>query len=289
MIVSASRRTDIPRFFAEWFMNRIKGGYCLVPNPYNAKQISRISLTAGDVTALVFWTRFPGQLLDFLPDLDERGYKYYFQYTLTGYGRQIEKNAPPVEQAIDCFKKVSSHVGAERIIWRYDPILFTKGMGTSFHLDNFGRLAKALGGKSLKVVISFMDEYRRTLSAFSREGVEYDGDPLRRPDLCNFLEQLDRLAVSNGFSVETCAESADFSSLGIEHGHCVDERLIGQLTGRCLVYKKDPSQRQACGCMVSRDIGVNNTCPGGCIYCYATHSSKIDCSIHDKSFPAMVK
>ena len=289
MIISVSRRTDIPRFFVPWFMNRIRDGYCLVPNPVYPKQGSRVSLKLKDVTAIVFWTRFPEALLPFLEELDSRRYKYYFQYTITGYGKTYEKNAPSPESTIECFIKLSEHVGPERVIWRYDPIFFTADMDEAFHLSNFESISSKLQGKCEKIVISLLDEYSKTIAAFRKEGIAYSGNPLQRESLPDFLKQLVLIAGDNNMSIETCAELADYGDIGINRGHCIDEKLISKLVNQPLKYKKDPSQRQACGCMVSRDIGVNNTCLGRCIYCYATQQASIGKAVHDKDFPALIK
>ena len=289
MIISVSRRTDIPRFFAPWFMNRIREGYCIVPNPLFPKQMSRVSLKPADVTAIVFWTRYPAQLVPHLPELDNRGYKYYFQYTITGYSKLYEKNAPSLINTITCFNKISEHSGPERIIWRYDPIFFTKEMDEEFHLQNFHSLCTQLGGKTRKIVISFLDEYSKTIAAFNKEGIAYLGNPLERERLAQFLQQLVKIASEKGMKIQTCAELGDYSAIGITRGHCIDEELIEILTDQKMKYKKDPSQRQACGCMVSRDIGVNNTCLGKCIYCYATQQSQIGATVHDEHFPALIK
>lgn len=289
MIISVSRRTDIPRFFVPWFMNRIREGYCLVPNPMYPKQVSRVSLKPKDVTAIVFWTRFPERLIPFLPELDERGYRYYFQYTITGYRTEYEKNAPALERTIDCFIQVSNHVGSERILWRYDPIFFTTDMDESFHIMNFESISNKLAGKCQKIVISFLDEYDKTVAAFKKGGVTYSGNALLREGISDFLRRLVQLAIDRNMTIETCAEIEDYSSLGISRGHCIDEKLIGKLANLPLRYKKDSSQRQACGCMVSRDIGVNNTCLGRCIYCYATQESRIGKQVHDPNFPALIK
>ena len=133
MIISASRRTDIPAFFTEWFMNRVREGYCDVVNPYRADQVSRVLLRAEDVDVIVFITRNARPLLPHLAELDRRGLRYYFQYTLTGYPRQLETNTPAVPDALDTLHRLVEHVGPERLIWRYDPILFTTLTPPAYH------------------------------------------------------------------------------------------------------------------------------------------------------------
>lgn len=270
MIISASRRTDIPRFFAPWFIDRIREGYCLVPNPRNPRQITRISLDPADVTALVFWTRFPEPLLSGLDEIEARGIPYYFQYTITGYPPHYEKNAPALPQTLECFQKIARRIGPERIIWRYDPIFFTKDMDAEWHLANFSRISRALAGHCRQVIISLMDEYRKTLVALREEGIDYAGNPLHHPGLRPFLAALSGIAASCGMTMASCAESTDFAAIGISHAHCIDATLIARLTGKPFAWRKDRSQRPSCGCTVSRDIGTPDTCRGGCIYCYAT-------------------
>ena len=125
MIISASRRTDIPAFYSEWFMNRIRAGYCTMVNPYNRNQVSYVSLQPEDVDVIVFWTKNPLPLIHHLKELDDRGFRYYFQYTLTGYPVSIEPNVPGIDKEIDTFKKLSGLIGPAKVIWRYDPIKST--------------------------------------------------------------------------------------------------------------------------------------------------------------------
>jgi len=270
-------------------MNRIREGYCLVPNPLFPKQITRVSLKPSEVTAIVFWTRYPAQLVPFLEELDSRGYKYYFQYTITGYGKRYEKKSPSLNDTLDCFCKISEYSGPEKIIWRYDPIFFTEEMDEDYHVQNFTTLCSRLKGKCHKIVISFLDEYGKTISAFKKEGIIYLGNPLERASIAQFLQRLVDVARENGMQIQTCAELGDYSALGITRGHCIDEQLIEKITNQNIKYKKDPAQRQACGCMVSRDIGVNNTCLARCVYCYATQQSQIGKAVYDENFPALIK
>ena len=170
MIVSASRRTDIPAFYSEWFMKRVRAGFCTVPNPFNADQVSTVSLLPEDVDALVFWTRNPRPMLRHLNELDERGYDYIFQMTLLDYPRWLETNTPPAETAIATFGAVSEHVGPARIIWRYDPLVFTRTIDAGYHRQKFGELADALHGHTERVVISVVDDYAKTRHRLGRAG-----------------------------------------------------------------------------------------------------------------------
>ena len=142
MIISASRRTDIPAFYAEWMVRRLKEGYCTVANPFNRNQVVRISLKPEDVDAIVFWSRNPRPLMPHLDELDSRGYRYYFQFTILGYPREIDAKSPPAATAVEAFCKLAERLGPKRVIWRYDPIVFSGLTSPAFHEENFRRLAE---------------------------------------------------------------------------------------------------------------------------------------------------
>ena len=137
MIIGASRRTDIPAFYAEWMLHRLRAGYCTVANPYNRNQVSRISLRPEDVDAIVFWTRNPRPLMRYIPELDSQGYRYYFQFTILGYPREIDHKSPPAAAAVQTFRELSERLGPTRVIWHYDPIVFTGLTPPAFHRENF--------------------------------------------------------------------------------------------------------------------------------------------------------
>ena len=154
MIISASRRTDIPNYYSEWFLNRIKEGYLYVRNPMNPCQISKIPLSPELVDCIVFWTKNPEPMLGRLEALKD--YRYYFQFTLTGYGRDIEAGIPHKKNnMIPVFQRLSRMIGKERVIWRYDPILFTDRYTPDYHLSAFEQIAEALQEYTSKCVISF--------------------------------------------------------------------------------------------------------------------------------------
>lgn len=156
-IISASRRTDIPAFYAEWFMNRVRAGYCVYPNPLYPTKSYRVSLLPNDVLGIVFWTRHPAPLIPSLDSLNKAGFTYYFQYTITGYPRSIELRTPPIDVATKTFIELSRQIGPERVIWRYDPIILNRDLGKDWHRDNFSRIADAVGGATMRVVVSVID------------------------------------------------------------------------------------------------------------------------------------
>lgn len=273
MIISASRRTDIPAFFSPWLMDRVREGACLVSNPYNARQHSRVSLLPADVDAFVFWSKNPAPMLSCLDELDQRGFRYVFLFSLNAYSQTLEPNLPPVNQRLETFIALSERLGQRRVIWRYDPIILSTHTPREFHVDAFGRIASALAGHTSRVIVSLLDFYRKTerrLRALDRQGLGLDADAERRPDTRHLLATLRENAASLGMEMFACAEKEDFAPLGIPPARCVDGRLLQDLFGILASMEKDPGQRPACGCVKSRDIGTSNTCRHGCVYCYAT-------------------
>ncbi|MBP3618285.1 MAG: DUF1848 domain-containing protein [Lachnospiraceae bacterium] len=267
MIVSVSRRTDIPSFYSDWFFRRLKEGFVYTKNPMNPKQISRLELSPETVDCIVLWTKNPEPMLDRLSELEP--YPYYFQFTLTSYGKDVEANLPHKKEVlIPVFQRLSEKVGSKRVIWRYDPILFTKRYTPDYHLKAFGQMAKALKGYTEKCVISFVDTYAKNKKQLQALGV-YD---LTREETEAFAKELCDIAGENGMVMASCAEQIDLAHCGIEHNACIDKTLIEEIIGCKLKGARDKNQRGECGCMESIDIGTYHTCWNGCVYCYANHS-----------------
>lgn len=270
MIISASRKTDIPAFFSEWFINRIKDGYVYSRNPINAHQISKIPLAPDVVDCIVFWTKNP---IPIIPMLDElKDYTYYFQFTLTGYGKDMESNLPDKKRKlIPAFKELSDKIGPKRVIWRYDPIAFNEKYTPAYHIRAYSQIADALKGYTEKCVISFIDMYQKIQRNMKEMNIAEASDDT----MYSFSKKLYEIAQTNEMRLATCAEKIDLASLGIEHNACIDGKLIEEICGGALKAKKDSSQRTECQCVESRDIGSYNTCSHGCKYCYANHSAKM--------------
>lgn len=267
MILSVSRRTDIPNYYSEWFYNRIKDGYLYVRNPMNAHQISKIILSPEVVDCIVFWSKNPEPMFSRLEELDD--YSYYFQFTLTGFGNDIERNVPQKkEHMIPVFQKLAGKTGKEKVIWRYDPIIFTDKYTPEYHLKAFEQIARELHGYTSKCVISFVDIYtkiRKNMNAINSYS-------LPEKELTAFAAQIASIARDQDIKVASCAEAIDLSACGIEHNCCIDKELIEQITGCKIQADKDKNQRKECGCVESIDIGTYNTCRNGCAYCYANYS-----------------
>lgn len=272
MIISASRRTDIPAFYSEWFINRIKSGFLLTRNPFNANQVKRVSLLPDDVDAIVFWTRNPKKLLPHLEYLDQLGLRYYFQYTITGYSKTLETNTLYPLKAIDIFKELSVKIGKEKVIWRYDPIILSNVTPIPEHLRLFEKIASLLSGYTNQVVISFADLYKKTETNLDKvDGLEYSDILHNEKELNNLCAGLKEIAEKYKMDITTCAEEVNLKSTGIEHGKCIDDRLIESIFDIKVTNSKDQGQRSECGCVKSIDIGMYNSCLHGCIYCYATY------------------
>lgn len=269
MILSVSRRTDIPNYYSDWFIARIKEGFLYVRNPMNAHQISRIDLSPEVVDCIVFWTKNPANMIEKLEDLKK--YMYYFQFTLTGYGRDVEPNLPNKrEELIPTFKRLSEKIGKERVIWRYDPILISKRYTMNYHLQAFEEIADNLADYTERVVISFVDFYSKTKRNARELGIRQITDE----EMFEVAGKMAQIASKYNLIIETCAEQINLHDIGIQHGSCIDKKLIERLLGCKLIAKKDKNQRAGCGCIESVEVGTYNTCLSGCKYCYANFNDR---------------
>ncbi|MGC0787498.1 DUF1848 domain-containing protein [Pantoea agglomerans] len=286
MIISASRRTDIPAFYTPWFMNRIREGFLLTRNPFNYNQIKRVSLSPSDVDVIVFWTRNPRMLMNHLDELDSRGFRYYFQYTITGYPRVLESSVPRPHRAIETFTELSDRIGRNRVVWRYDPILVSNLVDFNEHKRLFKKIAGMLSGKTNRVVISFADFYKKTERNLNEvSNLVYYDIVNDRDGVVELALWMKEIATEYGMEIESCSEDIDLSTFGIQHGKCIDNRLINDVFDLPVEGKKDNGQRDACGCVKSVDIGSYNTCLHECAYCYATFNKDVVKKNKNKHYP----
>ena len=267
MIISASRRTDIPTYYSEWFFNRLREGYVLVRNPMNARQISRISLSPEAVDGIVFWTKNPVPMLSRLGELEP--YPYYFQFTLTAYGRDVEPNLPGKNGVlIPAFQELSRMAGRERVVWRYDPIFLSDRYTVEYHCRYFRVLAAKLGEYTEKCTVSFLDFYRSTARNMRSLHIREMTAAQQR----EMMERFSEIAGEYGLYIDTCSEAISLEDLGVSHASCVDRERLERIGGYRLKVGRDRNQRKECGCAASVDIGAYDTCGNGCLYCYATDS-----------------
>lgn len=275
MIVSASRRTDIPSYYSEWFFNRIKAGYLCVRNPMNIHQISQINLSPDIVDGIVFWTKNPAPMLERIRELDK--YTYYFQFTLNSYGKDVERNIPSKNDVIiPTFQKLSSLIGRERVVWRYDPILINEHYTIEYHKKYFQILCSKLSKYTEKCTVSFVDLYKTTMRNTKPLNIRILSDE----EILELMSYFYSVAKDEGIYIDTCAEEYDLSSLGIQHAHCIDKQRLERLGNYTLKIGKDKNQRTVCGCIESIDIGMYNTCENGCMYCYANYNPSIAAKNH---------
>jgi len=292
MIISASRRTDVPAFYSDWFIKRLGAGHCHVPNPFNPSQVTIVSLKPEDVEVIVFWTRNASPLFHHLEDLPLKGYRSIFLYTLMNNPRAIDPRCPSPKEALATFKALSDRIGPERVIWRYDPVVFSNATNPDFHKKAYETIAKELRGytgRSIMSVVSLYKKAEKRLAALEEEGIElmecggeaFDG-------LMRFMASVAR---DNGMVLSSCAQDRDLTAHGILPGKCIDDGFMGEVFGVEVNHTKDPFQRKACGCVVSKDIGMYDTCLYGCAYCYATNSfekAKENYRRHDPEAPSLI-
>lgn len=277
MIISASRRTDIPRFHSDWMLGRIREGFVDVRNPMFPTQVSRYSLSPDIVDGIVFWTKDPAPMLSKLDAFSE--YNYYFQFSLTSYGKDVESGLRDKHDLIRTFKELAAKIGPERVMWRFDPILLNGKYSPEYQMRAFTTIATELKGCTEKVTISFIDEYnfggRSIYKSVGTNGVTAEQQN-------SLAERMATVAHECGMAIDTCAEAVDLQRYGIQHARCVDSRVFERI-GDCRLSRlktryeelaKDKAQRKECCCIDSIDIGWPNTCANGCKYCYATTSSE---------------
>ncbi len=268
MIISASRRTDIPSYYSDWFIKRLESGYVLTRNPMNHRQVSKILLSTDTVDCIVFWTKDPSPMLDKLAYLDHKGYSYYFQFTLTPYGKGIERNLRNKEEIIQTFLDLSKRIGKDRVLWRYDPIILNEELSIEFHKEHFKTMCQKLSGSTKLCTISFVDLYSKLRTAMKQQLLsEISEDNMRE-----IAAAFSSIADDYGIEIRSCSEKLDLSEYGIHPASCIDKEIIEMICGHSIDVGKDKNQRMGCGCIKSVDIGVYNTCKNGCVYCYANYS-----------------
>lgn len=286
MIISASRRTDIPAFYTEWLLNRLRQGFVLVRNPFNPNQVSQVSLEPQAVDGIVFWTKNPAPMLPRLEEIRRQGYRFYFQFTLTAYDQGLEKNLPSRSERVATFRELAKRIGSDQVLWRYDPILFTPTFNPACHLHWFEDLASRLHGCTSRCTISFLSLYEKCKR--NMQGIELLA--IEEREKMRFVAQLTAIANTYGMQLSACCDSFLHERCGVEAARCIDDRVLASVLGQPVRIKKDSGQRPGCGCMASVDIGAYNTCPHGCRYCYANVSERVvtqNIAAHDPEAPLL--
>lgn len=283
MILSVSRRTDIPRFYFDWFLKRLNEGYVLVRNPMNFHQVSRIELSPETIEFIVFWSKNPEPMLGRLDKL--KPYPFYIQFTINAYDDEIEENLPSKKHLIETFKKLSEKTSPKQILWRYSPVLLTAKYTPEYHIDFFTDVAEQLRGYTEKCNLSFIDIYLKIKKKMIEMGIK-EPDFEEKLYLSNAFKTI---AETNGMKLGACG-NLDLEVSGIEKSQCIDGNLIADILGRDFSGGKDMNQREDCYCAPSIDIGTYDTCINGCKYCYANSAkSKAEKRFeeHDKNSPIL--
>jgi hypothetical protein len=276
-ILSASRRTDVPAFYAEWFMERLRRAYTEYVHPYSHERIA-VPLGPERVAAIVFWTKNFAPLFKRVPELERLGYsRWLVHYTITGLGREWEPRAPDAGESVNTLKALSARIGPERIYWRFDPMVFTRRTTPARTLERFAGLCRALTGSVKRCYVSVMQPYAKTaerVAGYERE----QGDAVGAPGDAELFELSSRMAAVGaecGITIHACCDSR-LAGFGMAPARCIDADLIRSLWPECGVPAEAAATRKGCNCHRALDIGAYDTCPHRCLYCYAnSHDSLI--------------
>jgi len=298
VIISASRSTDIPAFYSEWFIERLKKGYLKWKNPFNGVPLH---VSFKKTRLIVFWSKNPKPIIKHLDYLDDNNLNYYFQYTLNDYSKEyLEGNVPNLESRIDTFIQLSEIIGKDKVIWRFDPYILTDAIGVDELLKRTEYIGNRLKNYTSKLVFSYADikTYKKVQNNLRKDSIPYlEFNDRTMNELALGLTELNK---NWGFEIGTCAEKIDLDKYNIIHNKCIDDDLMIKLFSKDNLLMdflgvkieaptifdpnikitktrnlKDKGQRIACGCIMSKDIGQYNTCPHECVYCYANTSKEI--------------
>ena len=267
MIINTGQRTDIPAFYAKWFINRIRQGYVCVRNPFNPRQVSRYRLDPELVDVLAFCTKNPRPMFEYMNLIKDYG-QFWF-VTITPYGKDIEPNVPDKHQILDDFKQLSSIVGKNGVAWRYDPILITDKYTAQYHLHAFKQIVEALEGYTDTVVISFVDLYEKVKRNFP------ELKEVSKEERINLGRQMIEIAGNHNMTVKTCAEGDELAIYGADTSGCMKISDYEKAINKKLTVKNYKGARAECACYIACDIGAYNTCKHLCRYCYANAESNI--------------
>lgn len=290
VIISASRSTDIPAFYAQWFIEQLNKGYIKWINPFNGKP----QFVSFDKTHLIiFWSKNPSPIIPLLDELNKRDIRYLFQITLNDYeAEKFERHLPPLSDRIETFKLLSRLIGKENVLWRFDPLILTTSITPEILIERIMRIGNEVSAFTQRLTISFLTRYLKVCRNLQKAGIilrEFD-----QRSIDKIGRELNSLRAKWGIEIVSCAEQVDLSAYNIHNGSCIDPFIIAKnfgedpelnkflgltiqngLFGQSYTFRtdlKDPGQRELCNCIVSKDIGMYNTCPHGCVYCYANSS-----------------
>ena len=274
MIISASYKTDIPTFYGEWFINRLRAGYCKTVNPYNLR-ISKVSLRPENVDGVVFWTKNIGPFFAQLSEVHHRNIPFVVQHTINGYPRTLEQSVVDSAKSVTHFRRVAEIYGPRVCVWRYDTIVLSSLTARDYHIATFSKLAEKLSGATDEVVVSFAHIYKKTLRNMDKAAKEYgfewsDPDEAWKNDL---LAELLGIAEFQGMRLTLCSQP-QFLIPGCGEARCIDSDRLEAVAGRP-IRSREKGNRPECRCSEAKDIGEYDTCPHGCVYCYAVQNKPL--------------
>ena len=285
MIINTGQRTDIPAYYTEWFMNRIREGFVLVRNPFNPVMVSRYELNPKVVDCISFCSKNPAPILPYLPELKAK-FKLYFHVTITPYGKDIEPHVPDKNEVMKSYIGLSKSIGLEAVSWRYDPVFITDKYDISFHKEKFAYMAEMLSGYTDNCVVSFIDLYEKTLRNFGgvRKVTEGEQNEL--------AEHFANIGKKYGIKIRGCCEKQELSRFGWDMSGCATKRVLERALGETLESPAGEGKaRPECSCLIGHDIGAYNSCGHGCLYCYANYDKKIveeNMKQHDPKSPLLI-
>jgi hypothetical protein len=273
VIISASYQTDIPAFFGQWFANRLAAGYCLMRNPVSRKVI-RVPMTPGEVEGIVFWTKNFRPFMKHVPAIESSGIPFIVQYTINGYPKSLENHVVEWHKSVETAQQLAAKLGPRCVAWRYDTIIFSRETPFDFHVENFSRIAEALRGVTDEVVISFMQLYRKTARNMDKMAAAHENewwDPTLE-EKRELATELFRRARDQEMTLTICSQPEIITIQSASR--CIDSERLAAVGGRA-ISAKTVGNRPGCECAASRDIGDYDTCPHGCVYCYAVRSQEL--------------
>lgn len=284
MIINTGGRTDTVHYYSEWLLKRFEEGYVLSRNPLFPNKVTRYELTPDKVDCVVFCSKNYRPILKDLHKITDR-FNTYFHYSITAYGKDVEKGVPTIEKSIETLKQLCAQVGKQRLAWRYDPVLLTETYTIEVHLATFERLAKALTPYVERCIFSFVEMYKK-LDTNMPELIA-----LTEQDKATLAGEMGRIAQKYGLHIQTCGTDEDFTRYGIHSSACMTLEMLGNANGVQFRDLKHKGSRQGCHCIESRDIGTYDSCTSGCKYCYANKSAKkalSNAQLHDPNSPLLL-
>lgn len=283
MILQTGMRTDIPAFYSQWFINRIKKGYVLVRNPYNPSAVTKYRINPDVVDLIAFCTKNPAPMLEHMDIL--KPYGQYWFVTITPYDKEIEPNVPDKKQVMNDFKTLSEKVGVDSIGWRYDPIFISDKYSLGFHIDTFEKMAEELSGYTNTCIISFIDLYEKVLRNFPQVRM------VSREERLKIGKTFAEIGRKYGITIKACAEGEELKNYGIDCNGCLTKATYETVLGARLNMPKIKGQRNECACFFGNDIGAYDTCRHFCRYCYANSDRKAvlyNSKLHNPESPFLI-